>query len=729
MSFADASSTTSWSSFGRPKARAVPFVPQMEASECGAACLAMVLAAYGCHVPLAEVRAACNVSRDGATALDLVRGGERFALETNAYKIDVGELDEVGTPAILHWELNHFVVLTTLDRGGGAHIVDPAAGPRFVPADELRRAFTGIALVPVPRGGFVARKRRRLSLEKYRARLSRLRPAVAVMALSGITLELFGLAFPAGTQILLDYVVRPRQVSWLVALVAVLGAATLLSFLLSLARDRILHALRAHTDIDLFADVVSHMVRLPASFFQRRGIGDLANRVHDAAGLRAAGTTVVSAGFDAFLVVMYVALLFLYEPKLGAVSLGVHGVRVLVTLHALRSARASRGAQLMARARAAGVVVEAFENPEATKAFGAESVHSVRRAAAATRELNVAYEARMRTEGPQDVVPFLDALGYALLLVVGGSAVIHGGITIGVFAAFLTVEALLRRPAESVLKAVHELSLFAPALERLDDVFDSPPERQGGIVLDHVRGDIEFRDVSFRYSTNGPLLLDRISFRVRPGERVTLVGRSGSGKSTVLKLLLGLVEPTSGTIRVDGHDLSTLDLSALRRKIGAALPDGCLFDSTVYENLALGCDAEIDHAWVHEAAKRARIDHVVRGLPRGYATALERNGMRLSGGQRQRLALARAFARRPRILVLDEATSSLDESLDDAVHEEVRRLGITTLSAAHRLSAIRHADTILVLEGGKIVEQGSFADLVHAKGPFAELARALGAHP
>ena len=685
--------------------RRVPYVPQMEETECGAACLAMVLAYHGCHAPLALLRDACNVTRDGTTALELVNAAESFGMDPGAFSIDADAFGDVTAPAILHWEMNHFVVFERLRRDGSIAIVDPAAGRRIVAPAELRRAFTGVVLEMSPSERFAPRRKERRTHDRIRALLRRLVPAMLLMAGSGVLLELLAVAYPAGTQVLLDYVIRPRQTAWLVVLLAVLSGAAALGILLNLARDRILFALRARVDVELLAGFAAHLVRLPMRFHQQRAIGDLASRVQDALAVQDATVKGAAAAFDALLIALYATLLVLYHPLLGAIALGVQALRVLVLFRALRSAWTATTAELVARAKVANVIVEAFSNPEATKAFSTEGLYAARYGAALTRLLNVAHEGRMKTEKPLELASFVDAVGYAAILLVGGHAVIDGQITVGVFAAFVATTALLKRPTESVIGAVYQLALVRPTIDRLDDVLDAAPSISGGVVLDHPIGEIELDHVSFRYGPKAPLLLDDVSLRIRRGEHVAIVGPSGCGKSTLLRLVLGLLEPTAGTIRIDGVDLRTLDREALRRRIGVVLADGYLFDGTVQENLTLGCEGAVPAAVLEQAMAWAEIDRVVAALPNGIMTPLDGNGRTLSGGQRQRLALARALARRPSMLALDEATSSLDEDLDERIHRTIGRLGLTTVSVSHRRSSWRHADRLVVLERGKVVEE------------------------
>jgi len=340
-------------------------------------------------------------------------------------------------------------------------------------------------------------------------------------------------------------------------------------------------------------------------------------------------------------------------------------------------------------------------------------------------ELNASARGRRAAEAPQQLIQFIDGLGLALVLWIGGHAVIAEQISIGVLSSFVAVEALLRRPTQGFVNMLVELGRLSSKLDRIDDVLDTTPEPHGELAPERIEGRITFENVSFRYGPKSPVILDSVSFDVRPKERVAIVGRSGSGKSTILKLVLGVLRPTAGRVFVDGRDVSEYEPGALRRRIGTVLAAGTFFDEPVLENIALGAgQADVDS--VRRAADAACIDDVVRALPNGYQTALRGGARQLSGGQRQRLLLARALVKEPDVLLLDEASSALDRELESRVHSYLDVLECTMLLVAHRASAIRLATRVLVLERGKIAQQGTREELGRKPGPFVDLMRSGG---
>lgn len=705
--------------------RRVPFVPQVEVTECGAACLAMVLAYHRCWVPLAELREACVVSRDGTNALDVCRAARAYGLEPNPLRMDLDGLSEVALPAIVYWELNHFVVLEHLHRGG-ADIVDPAVGRRTVTKEELARSFTGVALELRKGARFETRARARRGIAAYTKLFHGSAGVVLLMILGAFLLESLGLLFPAATAFVVDFVVRPRQASW----VAVLGVAFVVAIALRaaivLARDRILGGLEAQLDVRLATRLVQRILSLPTGYFSQRGAGDLLYRVSALLQARERFARLLVSGFDVLLVLAYAALVLLYDLRLGAIVVGLRVVNVIVNAVARQRARSAGVSRSVAAANAQSALVQAFSDPELVKSFGAEALLLSRYAAARSRELNAHVDGQMALEPPRRLVTLLDSVGAALVLWVGGGAVLGHTMSVGVFASFLSLQALMTAPLQRVAEVFQDLAELGPLLERVDDVFDTASEPNGTYVPERIDGAIAFEDVSFRYPGHGPLLLDRVSFRLEPGARIAIAGASGAGKSTILKLVLGLLQPTSGRILLDGRDLRDYDLGAVRASVGAVLAGGTFFDDSLFDNVACGAP-DAAPANVRVALEAACVADVVDGLPDGSLTRLETGAKQLSGGQRQRLLLSRALVKAPRVLLLDEASSSLDAALEERVQGYLGRLKCTMMIVAHRLSAIALADRVLFLHEGKIVQDGSFADLSAGDGPFRDLVLASGA--
>jgi ATP-binding cassette subfamily B protein len=631
-------------------------------------------------------------------------------------------LPELELPAIIHWELNHFLVLERV-HGGGADLVDPAIGRRHVSSEELGRAFTGIVLELMPGDEFEKRKRPRRSAQAYKGLLARLAWPITVMIASAFLLEIFALLFPAATSLVVDFVVRPRQESWIAILAVAFGGAVALRAAIAIARDRILGGLEARLDLELAATLVKHLLALPTAFFANRGTGDLLSRVGGLLGTREMFGRVFLAGFDVLLVIAYAALMLLYDPRLGGLIVGLQLLMVLVTTLGRGRVRTALTARLLAAGRAHSTLVQAFADPETAKAFRAETLLASRYGAARSGELNARAEGERALELSKHSLAVFEAVGAALVLWVGGRAVLDDRMTLGVLASFLAIQTLLTAPLLRIVAALRDLAGLGPRLDRVDDILNAAPEPGGTYIPDDIEGAVTFENVSFRYGRSGPLLLDGVSFHMDAGERVAIAGASGAGKSTILRLVLGFIQPTSGRIWLDGRDLREYDLNALRSSIGTVLASGAFFDETVFDNVTLGAPGATA-TQVRVALEAACVSEVVDGLPRGALTRLGAGASRLSGGQRQRLLLTRALVKSPTMLLLDEASSALDAELELRVQAYLARMRCTMIVIAHRLSAVTFADRVLFLEKGKIVQDGPFALLARQPGPVQNLVRA-----
>ena len=703
--------------------RRVPFIPQIEVTECGAACLTMVLAYHGHHAPLSELRQTCGVSRSGADALALVRAARRYGLTASGLKVEMDQIGQLPLPAVLHWDFEHFLVLERLTRKG-AILVDPASGRRTISLEEMGRHFTGIALMLRPSPSLRRRKRVRPSLAKYREIFRSSLPSLAQILLASIGLQMVGLLFPVATQILLDSVIVPQQRAWLYGLCFGLAAAVLTKALLTLVRSFVVQGLRNLLDFTLMTRFLDHLLHLPLGFFLQREAGDLVQRVHS-------NTTVqnllssqsISALLDGFLLLGYAALMLAFDLKLGLVIIAFGLVRVALLLAVRERSQLAMASELTAGGREFGALLEALNGLETTKASGAENRMVQRWSHRMTVKVNSSLERRKLTMVASHTAVLLQGLGTALVFLVGGEQVIAQKMTIGTFASFLALQGLFLGPLESLLQTVGQLQYLGNHLERLDDVLTTPVEPSGSGDPGRLRGAIELKDVNFSYSPTEPPTLQDISVRIHAGEKVAIVGPSGAGKSTLARLLLGMHLPSSGTVAFDGRDLCKLQLQKVRDQMGVVLQDTFLFDDTVRANLSLK-DEEIPLERLHAAAELACVREVIDALPDGFASRMGDNGNVLSGGQRQRLNLARALARDPAVLLLDEATSSLDLETERRVHANLASLGCTRILIAHRLATVQDADRILVLHGGRIVQEGTYDELAAREGLFRSLVNA-----
>jgi len=705
--------------------RSVPYIPQMESVECGAACLAMVLAYHGRHVTLPEMRQACSVSRDGVNALSILRAARAQGLDAEAFRAECEDLAQLPLPAILHWEFRHFVVLEKMGKDGSAVIVDPGGGRQRVSPERLGQSYTGVVMAFEPGPAFQARAKVRPSLAKYRALFLRNLPSLGHLLGLSFILQLAGIIFPVGQQILVDRVIVPKQEPWLWGLGAALLAAMLVQSLLTLARSWVLATLQTTMDVELLKGYVSHLMKLPIGFFLLRKPGDLIQRMDSNSSVQSMiSSQAVSAVLDTFLVLGYGGLMLAYDLKLGALVIAIGSLRFVFQALIRNYSRHLLSAELTASGNAGGALLESLNSIETVKAVGAES-HMIRRwTDRMVERVNMGLRRQKLDIAAGQVMAVISSLGSLAVFWMAGRAVLDSRMTIGVFSAFLSLRGLFLAPLGSLVGSFGQWQYLNSHLQRLDDIMETEPEPQGELAPSRLEGRIELEGVSYSYAPGAPQVVRDIEVRIAPGEKVALVGPTGAGKTTLARLMLGMLIPAEGRVLFDGTDLRAYELPALRRRMGVVLQETFIFNDTVRANLTLNHPG-LRRQDLQEAARLACIDAVIEALPEGYDTPLGENGAILSGGQRQRLALARALVHKPSILLLDEATSSLDLETEAEVHANLASLGCTRIIIAHRLATVMDADRILVLDGGRVVQEGRYEELSGRDGLFQDLVVAM----
>jgi ATP-binding cassette, subfamily B, bacterial len=701
----------------------IPFIRQTTRADCGAASMTMVLASYGKEVPLREVREVMGVARDGADARQLLAAADWYGLRARAVRVaEIEQLESLPSRTILHWQFHHFVVLERTT-GEGAWIVDPAAGRRLVPWTELRSAFTGIAVTLEPAPGFTQEERRQGGVMRYVRQLLRESPTLARVLAISLLLQLLALALPLLTGILVDRVVPRGDTGLLGILAAGLAGIVAFHFLATWIRARLLLRLQVQLDSRMTLDFLDHLVDLPYSFFQQRAAGDLIARLNSHARMHEMLTgDALSGALDGMLVSLYLVILFAVHPVLGAIVLALGALRVLVFLALRWRHRELASRSLQTETASRGYQSELLGGIETLKSLGAERRAVEHWSNLFADELNVVLQ-RGRLNAMFDSL--LSALATAspfVVLAYGALEVIRGELTLGTMLAVSALAAGFFAPLSTLVTTALQMQMLKSHFERVDDVLESPPEQPRGAVLARPRleGRITLDRVSFRYSAAAPLVVDDVSLDIAGGSFVALVGPSGAGKTTLAHLLAGLYRPTSGRILYDGMDLTELDLRAVRGQLGIVNQQPSLFTGSIAANLALA-DPSLPRSQLIEAARLAHIHDDIANMPLGYDTLLGDGGFAMSGGQQQRIALARALVHRPAILLLDEATSSLDTATERRIQDELARLRCTRIVIAHRLSTVRAADTILVMERGAVVERGTHDELMRRRGTYEEL--------
>ncbi|MFJ9808794.1 NHLP family bacteriocin export ABC transporter peptidase/permease/ATPase subunit [Streptomyces sp. NPDC101158] len=714
----------------RPRTVRTPTVLQMEAVECGAAALAMVLGHYGRFVPLEELRIACGVSRDGSRASNLLKAARSYGLQAKGMQMDLAALAEVAAPAVLFWEFNHYVVYDGMGRRlgrRGVWINDPGKGRRFVPMEEFDAAFTGIVLVLEPGPSFRRGGRRPGVLGAVPGRLRGTSGTMAAAVLSSLLLVAVGAWVPALSRTYIDMFLIGGRSSLLGTLFAAMATALVLTAALTALQQANLLRGRIVSSTLGGARFLRHLLRLPVAFYAQRSPADLVQRLRsNDAVAETLARDLSAAGVDAVVVLLYAVLLWTYDPQLTVVGIGVALLNVVamrITLHV----RATGTRKLRAEsARLTNTSYSGLQLIENIKATGGESGFFRRWSGQHAVTLDVQQRLGMPSAWLAIVAPTLAALNSALILMIGGLRAVEGHLTVGLLVAFQALVTGFTAPITRLNGVAGRIQDFAADVTRLKDVENFPVDpvhtRRDPGGARRLTGHVELDRVTFGYSPLDAPLLTEFSLAVGPGQQVALVGGSGSGKSTVSRLIAGLYAPWEGAVRVDEMRVEDIPRGALAASVSFVDQDVFLFEGTVRDNIALWDPSVPDEAVVAALSDAAVLD-VVSRRPGGIHSRVEQDGRNFSGGQRQRLELARALVRDPSVLVLDEVTSALDAVTEREVIDNLRRRGCACVVIAHRLSTVRDSDEILVLDRGTVVERGRHEHLVAAGGPYAELVK------
>lgn len=708
-----------------------PTILQMEAVECGAAALGIILAYHGRWVALEELRIACGVSRDGSKASNMVKAARRYDLEAKGYKTEPATLRKLPAPMILHWNFNHFVVLEGIQKGR-VYLNDPAYGPRTVTEEELDQAFTGVVLTFRPGPDFTPQGDPPRLLPALRRRLTGSHAALAFVLLAGLALVIPGLVVPVFSKVFVDAVLLEGRGSWLGPLLLAMAAAGL--FLGALTWLQQSYLLRLETKMALAASsrFLWHVLRLPAEFFTQRFAGDISGRVAINDRVAQLLSRDLAANFlGAILIVFYALLMLQYDLLLTVVGVAVVGLNVAALRLVSRKRVDGSRRLLQEKGKLNGTAVGGLQMIETLKATGGEDAFFSRWAGYQAKVVNTRQELELYTQVLDAVPPLLAALNTAFILGLGSLRVMDGLLTLGALVAFQGLMASFMRPVNRLVTLGGKLQTVEGDMNRLDDVLryavDPGLEGDPGAELPaaapvKLAGHLQLAGITFGYSRLSPPVVRGFDLDLKPGSRIALVGGSGSGKSTIARLITGLYTPWEGRILFDGQPRDEVPHAVFTNTLGFVDQSIFLFEGTVRDNLTLW-DRTIPQPEVVAAARDAAIHEDIAARPGGYDSPVAENGANFSGGQRQRLEIARALVGRPTLLILDEATSALDPTTEEIIDANLRRRGCTCLIIAHRLSTIRDADEIIVLDQGEVAQRGSHDELKATEGLYAQLIR------
>lgn len=703
-----------------------PTIFQMEATECGAASLSMIFAYFGKNLPLEQMRIETGVSRDGCNAGNVMRAAKKYGLECHGYRKEINSLLKLAAPCIIHWNFNHFVVYEGI-KNGHAYINDPAVGRRKLTIDELDEGFTGVVLTFALTDKFEKQKKQNSMLAFVNDRLRGQYNVIFKLFFIGLLLVFPGLVLPITSQILLDDVIVGGNTEWFAAVVWCILFLVGLNAGLRYYRGFILQKLQNKMTLLSLHKFVSHLFRLPIGFFDQRYAGDLSGRIDNNNNVNVflAGELAETV-LNIFVAIFYLILLLVYSPTLTLI--GIASIIINILIVKLSSEHLSNVSMKMQQdsGKLTGAVCAGINITSTLKASGTENDYVGRILGYYAKTASL--EQRLsRFQQILNVIPQIASLvSTVLVLMIGGLYVIDGIMTIGMLVAFNSLLSSFTAPVNSLVGFVQEIQTLKADMNRVEDIVtyeeDLKFKTQGKQknFKSKLSGRIELENVTFGYSRLEKPLIENFNFKLTPGNSIAFVGASGCGKSTIAKIVSGLYNSWDGSVKFDGVDINEIPKEVMSASVATVSQNITLFSGTIRENITMWNEGVLE-ADIVRAAKDACIHDVITQKPGAYDFNLTEGATNMSGGQRQRLEIARALVTNPSILIMDEATSALDPVIEKKILDNIKRRGCTCIIVAHRLSAIRDCDQIIVMQRGKIIQHGSHEELSNVEGTYKTL--------
>lgn len=684
----------------------LPVIIQTEVAECGLASMAMVANYYGHKLDLNGLRRKYSISSKGATLQGLIKLADNLQLSSRPLRLELEELSQLKTPCILHWNLNHFVVLKSV-RGNKVTIHDPGVGVREMKLDVVSKHFTGVALELTPTPDFKPEKiAKRAKLSHFWSRITGLKRTLIQILILSILLQVFAIATPFYMQLVVDDVIISRDLDLLIILALGFGLMKLVNLGVTALRSVVILYMGTQLNIQMAANLLRHLLKLPMDYFEKRHIGDIISRFGSLEDVKQLLTTgLIETIVDGIMAIGLLVMMFIYSTTLALIVLGAVVLYIIVRLALYRPYRQLTEEVIVADAKQSSNFMETVRGMQSIKLFGNESQRQTVWHNYYADAMNTSIKVGKLDIGYNFINGFLFGLENIIVIYLAASSVMDSLMTIGMLYAFMSYKGQFTDKASALVNKFIQFKMLSLHMERLGDIILSDQEKDidSHRQLPLVTGELRLDNVSFRYSDNEPYLFKGLNFEIEQGSSVAIVGASGCGKTTIMKIMLGLLKPETGTVMIDGYDIRKVGLRSYRNLIGTVMQNDQLLSGSIADNICF-FDPEFDQSWIEQCAQQAAIHNDIMAMPMGYHTLIGDMGSSLSGGQKQRLLLARALYKRPKILFLDEATSHLDVGLESVVNQTVKKLNITRIIIAHRPDTIAMADKVVALQNGQLLD-------------------------
>ena len=684
----------------------LPIIMQTEIAECGLASMAMVANYYGHRVDLNALRRKYSISSKGATLQGLIKLADSLQFSSRPLRLELEELSQLKTPCVLHWDLNHFVVLKKV-RGKKVTIHDPAIGIRTLKLEEVSKHFTGVALELTPTPDFKPEKiTRKARFSDFWTRITGLKRILVQILVLSLLLQGFAMITPFYMQLVVDDVIISRDIDLLLILALGFGLIKLVSMAVTTLRGIVILYMSTQLNIQMAANLLRHLLKLPMDYFEKRHIGDVISRFGSLEDVKQLLTTgLIESVVDGIMAIGLLTMMFVYSPKLALIVLAAVVLYILIRGLLYRPYKQMKEEAIITDAKQNSNFIETVRGIQSIKLFGNETQRQTVWHNYYADTMNAGIRLGKLDIGYNLANNFLFGLENIIVIYLAASLVMDSLMTIGMLYAFMSYKSQFTQKASALVDKFIQFKMLSLHMERLGDIVLTEQEKdvEGQRQLPEVKGELKLENISFRYSNNEPYLFKNLNFEIKQGSSIAIVGPSGCGKTTLMKIILGLLKPETGDVLIDNCTIRSLGLRSYRNLIATVMQNDQLLSGSIADNICF-FDPEFDQSWIEQCAHMAAIHKDIIAMPMGYHTLIGDMGSSLSGGQKQRLLLARALYKRPKILFLDEATSHLDVDLESSVNETIKKLNITRVIIAHRPDTIAMADKVVALQDGQLVE-------------------------